>query len=243
MFDFLSTRQEPNKSSQNSFDASSNLNNLPSASDKVDAEKKNLQANIFSLYRRAWLGIYQVHDERGPEHGARLGELFIGAGMSSYVDKSEQEFKDGHGNNSRRYTGANSRVMDPLSTALQRNGLKSLKLFEGISVKSLEAVIELLEAYVKEVTAVNGMYQLLRELQVGYRTPTKDDEQAVLEGFVPVANEFAKRLLHLDARLKVLVSDMEDEFWNEYGAIQGRDGWFVHSALFPSFSGRGKKMW
>ena len=99
--------------------------------------------------------------------------------MSSYVDKSEQEIKGGHGNNPRKYTGANSRVLDPLWTALQKNGLKSLKLFEGISVKSLEAVIELLEAYVKEVTAVNGMYQLLRGLQVGYRTPTKDDEQAV----------------------------------------------------------------
>lgn len=242
MFDFLSIKHDPNKSSRNSVNSSSSLKRIPSASDNIDIKKKNLQAKIFSLYRIAWLGIYQIHDEHGRDHVTRLAELFIGAGMSSYVDKSEQEFNDRHGNNPRRYTGAESRFLNPLGLALQKNGLKSLKLFEGISIASLEAVIELLEAYVKEVTAVNDLYQLLRELQVGFRTPTEGDEQAVLERFIPVANQFAKRLLHLDARLKVLVSDMEDEFWNEYGAVQDREGWVVHNALFPSFLGRGKKM-
>jgi hypothetical protein len=242
MFDFLSTKHEPNKSSsRNSCDASSNLKKVPTTPDKIDTEKKNLEAKILSLYRIAWLGIYQVHDEHGPDHATRLAELFMGAGMSSYVDKSEEEFNNRHGNNPRTYTGAESRVLNPLFMALRKNGLKNLKLFEGISVTSLEAVIELLEAYMKEATAVNGLYYLLRELQVGLRIPTEDDEQAVLEQFIPVANQSAKRLLHLDARLKVLVSDMEDEFWNEYGAVQGREGWFVHYALFPSFTGRGKK--
>ena len=242
MFDFLSIKQEPNTSPRNSVDASSNLKKVPTAPDQIDTEKKNLEAKIFSLYRVAWLGIYQIHDEHGRYHATRLAELFVGAGMSSYVDKSEEEFNDRHGNNPRRYTGAESRVLNPLWLALQKNGLKSLKLFEGISATSLEAVIELLEAYVKEVTTVNGLYHLLRELQVGFRTPTEDDEQAVLEQFIPVANQFAKRLLHLDARLMVLVSDMEDEFWNEYGAVQDREGWFVHHAVFATVSTRGTKM-
>jgi hypothetical protein len=242
MFDFLSIKQESNKSSSNSVDASSNLQKVPTAPDIIYTEKKNLEDKIFSLYRIAWLGIYQVHDDRGRDHATRLAELFFGAGMSSYVDKSEEDFNNRHGNNPRRYTGAESRVLKPLWLRLQKNGLKRLKLFEGISVMSLEAVIELLEAYVKEVTTVNGLYHLLRELQVGFRTPTEDDEQAVLEQFIPIANQFAKRLLHLDAKLDVLVSDMEDEFWNEYGAVQGREGWFVHYAVFRSFPPRGKKM-
>lgn len=80
-------------------------------------------------------------------------------------------------------------------------------------------MIELLEAYTKEITSMNDMYQLLRRLQVGFRTPTADDEQAVIDQFVPVANQFSKRILHLDARSAVLVSDLEDDFWHKYGAL------------------------
>jgi hypothetical protein len=238
MFDFLSSKHEPNGSPRDIVDDTSSLEKLPSASDKINTEKKSLEAKIFCLYHLAWLGIYQVHDENGRDHAARLAELFDGAGMSSYVDNSEQELNDHCRNNRRRYIGAESSVLNPLWTALNKKGLISLKLFEGLSVTSLEAVIELLEAYVKEVTTVNTLYQVLRELQVGFRTPTEGDEQAVLKQFVPVANQFAKRLLHLDARLKVLVSDMEDEFWNEHGAAKGREGWLVHYALFPPSSAR-----
>lgn len=242
MFDFLSSKHEPNGSPRDSIDATSGLEKLPSASDKINTEKKSLEAKIFCLYHLAWLGIYQVHDENGRDHATRLAELFDGAGMSSYVDNSKQELSDHYRKNRGIDTGAESCVLNPLWTALAKKGLRSLKLFEGLSITSLEAVIELLEAYVKEVTSVNTLYQVLRELQVGFRIPTEGDEQAVLKQFVPVANQFAKRLLHLDARLNVLVSDMEDEFWNEYGAAKGRDGWFVHYAVFsPSSARAGKK--
>ncbi|KAJ6028781.1 hypothetical protein N7540_004357 [Penicillium herquei] len=238
MFGFLSSKHEPNGSPRDSVDATSTLEKLPSASDKINTEKKSLEAKIFCLYHLAWLGIYQVHDQNGGDHATRLAELFEGAGMSSYVDNSEQELSDHSRNTQRRYIGAESCVLNPLWIALNKKGLLSLKLFEGLSVTSLEAVIELLEAYVKEVTTVDTLYQVLRELQVGFRTLTEDDEQAVLKQFIPVANQFAKRLLHLDARLKVLVSDMEDEFWNEHGAAKGREGWSVHYAVFLPLSAR-----
>ncbi|KAJ5937034.1 hypothetical protein N7466_003484 [Penicillium verhagenii] len=244
MFDFLSSkheRDEPNGSPRDDVDAPSALEKLPSASDKINTEKKSLEAKMFCLYHLAWLGIYQVHDENGRDHATRLAELFDGAGMSSYVDNSEQEPGDHYRKNRARYTGAESCVLNPLWTALNKKGLMSLKLFEGPSVTSLEAVIQLLEAYVKEVAGVDTLYQVLRELQVGFRTPTEVDEQAVLKQFVPIANQFAKRLMHLDARLKVLVSDMEDEFWNEHGAAKGREGWLVHYAVFPPSSARAGK--
>ncbi|KAJ5764796.1 hypothetical protein N7520_004355 [Penicillium odoratum] len=242
MFDFLSSKHEPKGSPKDSVDATSSLEKLPSTSDKINTEKKSLEAQMFCLYHLAWLGIYQIHDENGRDHSTRLAELFDGAGMSSYVDNSEQELNDHYRNNRGRDIGAESCVLKPLWTALNKKGLMSLKLFEGVSVTSLEAVIELLEAYVKEVTTVNTLYQILRELQVGFRAPVEGDEQAVLKQFVPVANQFAKRLRHLDARLKVLVSDMEDEFWNEHGAAMGREGWSVHYALFqPSPARAGRK--
>ncbi|KAJ5915295.1 hypothetical protein N7454_011049 [Penicillium verhagenii] len=241
MFDFLSSKHEPNGSPRDSVDTTSTLEKLPSASDKINTEKESLEAKIFCLYHLAWLGIYQVHDRNGRDHATRLAELFDGAGMSFYVDNSEQEPSDPYRKNQGRHSGAESCVLNPLRTALNKKGLMSLKLFEGLSITSLEAVVELLEAYVKEVAGVNTLYQVLRELQVGFRTPTEADEQAVLEQFVPIANQFAKRLLHLDARLKVLVSDMEDEFWNEHGAAKGREGWSVHYALFSPSARAGKK--
>ena len=57
---------------------------------------------------------------------------------------------------------------------------------------------------------------------MGFRTPTENDEQAVLEQFVPSANQFSRRLLHLDARLNVLVSDLRTSFGMGMG--QSRDG-------------------
>ncbi|CAI7627548.1 unnamed protein product [Penicillium pancosmium] len=215
MFSFRTSKQEPNTQPRDK-----KLKNVPSDSIETITEEKKLEDKILSLYHVAWLGIYQVHDKDGRSHAFRLAELFYGAGMSSYVDKTEQELSDDHGNKRPRgKTGAETRVLDPLWTALSKEGLSSLKLFEGLSVASLESVIELVEAYVKEVASVNALYQLLRELQV------------------------ARRLRHLDARLKVLVLDLEDEFWNEHGAVKGREGWRVHDVLFPRFPGRtGKKM-
>jgi len=242
MFNFLSSKNEPNTRPRYSIDSPASLKKIPSASNDIITEEKKLEAKIFSLYRLVWLGIYQVHDKEGRTHASRLAELFEGAGMSSYVDKSKQEPSDQQRNSLRSRIGAESCVLDPLWTALKKKGPMSLKLFEGMSVTSLEAVIELLEAYAKEIDSVNALYQLLRELQVGFRTPTEDDEKAVLTQFIPAANDFARRLLHLDARLKVLVTDMEEQFWNEHGAVKGREGWLVHYELFSQSLARGKKM-
>jgi hypothetical protein len=150
--------------------------------------------------------------------------------MSSFVDETEDKRK--RSPQGQRRDSRNSQVLEPLGTALLREDFQSLKLFDGLCVASLEAVIELLKAYATEIAGMNAMYRLLRGLQVGFRAPTEDDEQAVLKEFVPMANQFARRLLHLDARLAVLVSDLEDEFWNEYGAVQGRDGWRIYDVLF-----------
>lgn len=243
MFNFRSSKSELTTRHDDSIDASPSHKKGSSDSTETVTEERKLEDKIMSLYHVAWLGIYQVHDKDGQSHVSRLAKLFFGAGMTSYVDSSEVEPSCHHDCRQGRYkTGAECRVLDPLWTTLSKQGLASLKLFTGLSVASLEAVIELLEAYVKEVANVNALYQMLRELQVGFRTPTQDDQQAVLDKFVPAMNDLSRRLLHLDARLNVLVLDLEDEFWNANGPVKGREGWRVHDALYPRYSGRGKRM-
>lgn len=230
MFGLLSSKYEPSTPHRDNVGSSADLKMPLTARGETITPGKKLETKIFSLYRLVWFGIYQVNDRHGPTHMTRLAKLFAGAGMSSFVNKPGEKLNDHHS-----YSGklADIRVLQPLRAALTRGGLEYLKPFDGLSVASLEAVVELLEAYVNEISSVNALYQLLRGLQVGLRMPTEDDEKAVLEQFVPTADQFARRILHLDARLDVLVSDLEDEFWNEYGPVEGRDGWLVYDALFP----------
>lgn len=205
-----------------------------------ETREKKLENKIFALYHSVFLGIYRVNHASGPSHLNRLVELFVGAGMSSFVHRPEELLQKPDGTFGDRYhreghsTLANVRVLQPLCTALTHVGPRNLKLFDGLGVASLEAVIELLEAYDREIASVGALYQILRGLQVGYRMPTEDDEKAVLDQFVPVADQLARRILHLDARLDVLVSRLGDEFWNDYGPVEGQDGWFVHDILYPS---------
>jgi hypothetical protein len=39
--------------------------------------------------------------------------------------------------------------------------------------------------------------------------------------------------MHLEARLYVLILDLEDEVWNEYGRAKELNWWNVHDVLFP----------
>ena len=237
MFKFLLGKSEPNMPNRDSIDSSADVKHVkiprPSSEEIMTPEKK-LEIKIFSLYRLVWFGIFQVNDKHGPSHMKRLAELFAGAGMSSIINRSGEKVKDHHNSGWRRCKAVDSCYLQPLRAALASgsDGLGSLRLFDGLSVASLEAVIELLEAYVKEIESMNALYQLLHGLQVGLRMPTEDDENVVFEQFIPASKQFARRVLHLEARLDVLVSTLEDEFWNEHGPVKGRDGWSVHDVLF-----------
>lgn len=230
---FSSKKYEPGTAHRDGVGSRADLETPPAACEETITPEKKLETKIFALYRLVWFGLYRVNDVHGPLHMNRLDDLFVGAGMSSFVNKPEERLNNNNGNSGRRWKLADIRVLQPLRAALTNAGPGDLKLFDGLPVASLEAVVELLEAYAKEIASVNALYQLLRGLQVGLRMPTEDDEKAVLEQFIPTAHEFARRILHLDARLHVLVSDLEDEFWKEFGPVEGRAGWLVHDVLFP----------
>ena len=187
---------------------------------------KELQTQILNMWRRIWLGLYQVHDNHGPYHVERLTQLYLGAGMavSDIINKPEDSY-------GRYKTGKGP--LGLLGCALASQGISRLRLFEGLSVESLKAVIQLLESYKHEVGALGEVYELLRSLQVGLRETTDHDEKAVSEHYPPLAEPLARRLIHLDARLDVLVADLEDEHMESFGDSIERNGWLVKDRVFP----------
>ncbi|KAJ6127384.1 hypothetical protein N7523_002996 [Penicillium sp. IBT 18751x] len=236
MLKFFLGKSEPNLSHQDIFGPSADIMqvNEPRTSSEITTPETKLESKIFSLYRQVWLGIFQVNDKHGPSHMKRLAELFTSAGMSSYINRRGDNPEDHYNSGRRRCKPMDTPLLRPLHAALMSGsgGLGSLRLFDGPSVASLEAVIELLKAYVKEIESMKALYHLPRGLQVGLRMPTEDDEKAVLEQFIPAANQFARQVLHLEARVDLLVSNLEDEFWKKHGPIKGRNGWSVHDVLF-----------
>lgn len=79
---------------------------------------------------------------------------------------------------------------------------------------------------------MNGIYELLRGLQVGFQAPTVVDKKAVLQQYPPLADNLAQRLLHLDAKLNVLVSKLQDQMWAKHGHYSQKEGWFVENKVF-----------
>ena len=199
----------------------------------VSAEQA-LQDKIVTLWKVVWQDLYQLHDRDGPFHAARLKEHYLAAGMSalhlveSDDDRSALRRNRPHG------------VLGLLGLALSQLGPKQLRLFDGLSVGSLEPVVTLLEAYESQIPAMNEIYTVLRKLEVGFRTPTTADEQAAKEQFLPLADALAKHLFHLDARLAVLVSKLTDESWERLGDSLEHRSWLVYDKVYP-YKYRGKK--
>lgn len=63
--------------------------------------------------------------------------------------------------------------------------------------------------------------------------PTTDDEQAVRQQYLPLADALAKQLLHLDARMALLVSKLGDENWENHGDSPKHNGWLVCDRVIP----------
>lgn len=190
-----------------------------------------LQDQIVGLWKEIWQGLYQFHDRKGIYHVDRLKEHYFAAGMSaSNIIKSPKDsllrLDRSHG------------VLGLLALPLLQQGPRQLRLFDGLSISSLESVVTLLEAYKRQIPAMDGIYMILRRLEVDFRTPTIDDEKVLELQYLPSADALAKQLLHLDARLTVLVSRLSDENWETYGASPEHKGWLVYDRVYPYQHGK-----
>jgi hypothetical protein len=186
-----------------------------------ERHRQELLTHIVDLSKKVWFGLYQVKDSDRTYHVDRLRKLYLGAGMS----RIGIEENDSLPNSSTAGLGL---LEQTLSTAIFRGrGLAGLTLYDGLSLGTLRSVIELLEAYEREIEPFGQVYSLLRQLQIETRLPTPEDEQKVLTDFPPQADPIAKRLLHYDARLDVLGIDIEDEASAIHGDSTAREGWLV----------------
>lgn len=192
-----------------------------------ERQRQELLSQIVDLWRKVWFGLYQVKESDRVYHVDRLRKLYLGAGMSTRVVVHED-----NDSLSKVETTSSTAGLGLLQRALSRgsifhDGLASLTLYDGLSLGTLQSVIELLRAYEREIEPLGQVYSLLRQLQIGIRSPAFEDEQRVLRDFPPLADPIAKKLLHYDARLGVLSMDMEDEAIAIHGYSAAREGWLV----------------
>lgn len=223
-------------------DARSSITDAESILKQPISREQTLDDQILTLWKEVWQGLYEyrhrrghAYVHRGGSHVDRLTKLYLAAGMSastSHIFMSR--------NDSPKQLNRTSEVLGLLSLALEQQGPRQLRLFSGLSISSLESVVALLEAYKRLLPAMDEIYMTLRSLDLGFRAPTTDDEKAVEQKFQPLADTLAKQLLHLDARLDLLVLNLGDENWEKYGDSREHRGWLVHESVFPQ-SGKGTK--
>lgn len=194
-----------------------------SAPEQTEAETRSaLQYMIAALWKEAYLGLYRFRDNQGPTHATRLLELYAGAGMSVRLLLLK-------GKN----TSTIHHDLGLLGIALEQINLRGLILHKRLPISWLKTVVEILEAYEREVVSLKELYGILRNLQVGFRQPTLEDENRVLEQYSPVAENLAKRLLHLNARMKFLQSELDDWTWEHDDRYNLHERiWYIENEAF-----------
>lgn len=209
-----------------------------------EKQRQELQTRIIALWQKVWQGLYQVHDNKGQYHYDRLLALYEGAGMSVRMNQKERNDESLQSNESGVGLGLLGVALSRhyRSTSEFRSGVQGLKLYDGLSPRTLESVIELLEAYEREIEPLSQVYTALRRLQIGLRESTGDDEDAVLQQYPPVADPIAKRLLQYDARLDVLTMELYDEGMVLHDDPKLRQGWYVSEEVFPRLRRHGSSV-
>lgn len=159
----------------------------------------------------------------GPFHYERIEALYLGAGLT------------------RTYRVGELKVLNRHFFEYSRNhGIVGLKLYENLSFQTLQSVVEILEAYEREIPNLEKIYSILREGQLelyqedefgGYNAPVHHTQRRYLS----IAEPLEKRLLHYDARMDVLIMDIHDEAMDLHVFNPGlRKGLFVHEKAFAS---------
>lgn len=178
--------------------------------------REELEDRIVELWKTVWLGLYQVHDASGPRHYDRIKALCLGAGFTSKI-----------------YPYAGIVELDRRFWRCSENkGIAGLKLYEHLSVSTLESVVELLEAYECEIDSLNGLYKILREEQVDVWSYPQGN--SAYRRYMDVAEPLAKNLCWYDVRMAVL----DIEIYDEAMALHADDpklqkGWYIYDKAFP----------
>lgn len=111
-------------------------------------------------------------------------------------------------------------------------------MYENLSMKTLKAVIEILEAYEREISSLEKVYAILRGAQLdlyqedGFGGFSAQIQQTQRQ-YLGIAEPMEKRLLHYDARMDVLIMDIYDEAMELHPFHLGlRRGLYVYQKAF-----------
>ncbi|KAJ6160947.1 hypothetical protein N7470_004343 [Penicillium chermesinum] len=153
---------------------------------KPSAQQTELQEELFDLWRKVWLGLYETYDNSAschiPFHYDRLEALYYGTGMTEQADLN-------HLGTLRRW----------FPSWRPSNGVAAMKIFEHMSVQNLRSMLEVLKAYESEIENLTKIYAILRaaQLELGQLLhPQVRALQILVKAFWPLLNRWGKDSEH-----------------------------------------------
>lgn len=185
------------------------------ALEKPASTRSQLERRIVKLWKKVWLGLYQIDDNEDRYHVERLEALSLGAGLTRTYRVGELQVLRRH-----------------FLRSETNNGIASLKLFQGLSLSTLLSVIHILEAYESEIENMKLLYSILRSGQLAlYETADLAQTAVVRTEYMAIAEPMEKRIRQYDIRMNVVNMEICDE---AMGFYQRQKGEHVYHMAFPN---------
>ncbi|OQE46103.1 hypothetical protein PENCOP_c001G05111 [Penicillium coprophilum] len=185
------------------------------ALEKPVSTRSQLERRIVKLWKKVWLGLYQIDDNEDRYHVERLEALFLGAGLARTYRVGELQVLRRH-----------------FLQSETNNGVASLKLFQGLSLSTLLSVIHILEAYENEIDNMRLLYSILRSGQLSLHQNADLAQTAVVRTeYMAIAEPMEKRIRQYDIRMNVVNMEICDEAMNFY---QRQKGEYIYRKAFPN---------
>ncbi|CAG7950820.1 unnamed protein product [Penicillium nalgiovense] len=185
------------------------------AVEKPISTRSQLECRIVNLWKKVWLGLYQIDDNEDRYHVERLEALSLGAGLTRTYRVGELQVLRRH-----------------FLRSETNNGIASLKLFQGLSLSTLLSVIHILEAYESEIDKLRLLYSILRSGQLALHETADLAKTAVVRTeYMAIAEPMEKRIRQYDIRMNVLNMDICDE---AMGFYERQKGEYIYHKAFPN---------
>ncbi|KAJ5383798.1 hypothetical protein N7517_001709 [Penicillium concentricum] len=185
------------------------------ALEKPVSTRSQLERRIVKLWKKVWLGLYQIDDNEDRYHVERLEALSLGAGLTRTYRVGELQVLRRH-----------------FLRSETNNGIASLKLFQGLSLSTLLSVIHILEAYESEIENMSLLYSILRSGQLALHQTADLAQTAVIRTeYMAIAEPMEKRIRQYDIRMNVVNMEICDE---AMGFYQRQKGEYIYLKAFPN---------
>ncbi|KAJ5835691.1 hypothetical protein N7447_001717 [Penicillium robsamsonii] len=185
------------------------------AFEKPASTRSQLECRIVKLWKKVWLGLYQIDDNEDRYHVERLEALSLGAGLTRTYRVGELQVLRRH-----------------FLRSETNNAIASMKLFQGLSLSTLLSVIHILEAYESEIENMSLLYSILRSAQLAlHQTADLAQTAVVRTEYIAIAEPMEKRIRQYDIRMNVVNMQICDE---AMGFYERQKGEYIYHKAFPN---------